>query len=170
MKRSSTSTSEISCSDLLLIGKTRIEQGDYDKAISILTQTIERCPNILEEAYFQRGCAHEKNGNPIKAAEDHLRSDELRRARLYEEEQRCEAKHQEAEERRNGAGTSIDQGTSMWNSIGNWIGSIFSVERQLRHTHCWKCKKRLRTETHKDCETCRWILCVCGACGCNYKY
>lgn len=42
----------------------------------------------------------------------------------------------------------------------------FSKERDA---YCYSCKKVLSTLTQLECEDCDWILCECGACGCNYN-
>ena len=40
--------------------------------------------------------------------------------------------------------------------------------RQRRIAHCWFCKGPLDNALDAECNTCRWILCQCGACGCGY--
>jgi len=37
-----------------------------------------------------------------------------------------------------------------------------------RQTHCYICKSDLDSELFKECCTCSWIVCFCGACGCGY--
>lgn len=39
----------------------------------------------------------------------------------------------------------------------------------LRWTHCWSCKSLLTNATELECSACGWILCKCGACGCDYS-
>lgn len=36
-----------------------------------------------------------------------------------------------------------------------------------RITHCWSCKNHLDNEIDTECNTCQWIVCICGACGCG---
>ena len=36
-----------------------------------------------------------------------------------------------------------------------------------RMTHCWNCKKPLSNLISVECESCKWIICSCGACGCG---
>ncbi len=44
--------------------------------------------------------------------------------------------------------------------------NYFSKER---NPYCHSCKKLISTVTHDKCKECGWIICDCGACGCNYK-
>jgi hypothetical protein len=39
----------------------------------------------------------------------------------------------------------------------------------IRTTVCWKCGLSLTSYTHKECNSCRWLVCKCGACkqGCS---
>jgi hypothetical protein len=37
-----------------------------------------------------------------------------------------------------------------------------------RRAHCWNCGENLSTRLDYVCDKCGWILCKCGACGCNY--
>ena len=39
-----------------------------------------------------------------------------------------------------------------------------------RITHCFECKKKVDSAINLECNTCKWILCACGACGCTYKW
>lgn len=41
--------------------------------------------------------------------------------------------------------------------------------RRRRVTRCWFCKHPLDNAVDSECNTCRWILCQCGACGCGFK-
>jgi hypothetical protein len=38
-----------------------------------------------------------------------------------------------------------------------------------RTAHCWACQTNLDSQTDYKCNSCRWILCRCGACGCGYR-
>jgi hypothetical protein len=40
---------------------------------------------------------------------------------------------------------------------------------QRRASHCWSCRKRVDNERQTECFVCRWIICKCGECGCNYN-
>ena len=42
------------------------------------------------------------------------------------------------------------------------------AKRKQRHTHCYKCKQDINSIDFSICKKCGWILCTCGACGCNY--
>lgn len=48
----------------------------------------------------------------------------------------------------------------------------FTVKRYsrmyFRTTHCFRCQTRLVSTISNECGSCGWILCACGACGCNY--
>lgn len=53
------------------------------------------------------------------------------------------------------------------------LGFVYSGARKskgkaLRITHCWDCKKHLDNSIELECNSCGWILCECGACGCGY--
>jgi hypothetical protein len=39
-----------------------------------------------------------------------------------------------------------------------------------RQANCFSCQKFITTDTHASCNTCRWLKCNCGACGCRYGY
>jgi len=42
-------------------------------------------------------------------------------------------------------------------------------KRKYRSTHCFQCKSDIDTETNEQCNNCKWIICDCGACGCDYE-
>ncbi|MGJ8644159.1 MAG: hypothetical protein ACSHX9_12185 [Luteolibacter sp.] len=50
--------------------------------------------------------------------------------------------------------------------------SDFTVQiyskRYHRVAHCFRCKNELVSSISNECMSCRWIRCICGACGCNY--
>ena len=37
-----------------------------------------------------------------------------------------------------------------------------------RETHCYECKLGLSSFEDFSCKKCKWLLCMCGACGCGY--
>lgn len=39
-----------------------------------------------------------------------------------------------------------------------------------RAANCYNCKLSLRTDIFLECSTCGWMVCFCGACGCQYEY
>lgn len=39
---------------------------------------------------------------------------------------------------------------------------------KVREPHCHNCTKLISNVTHDICKDCRWIICDCGSCGCNY--
>ncbi len=45
------------------------------------------------------------------------------------------------------------------------------VYRELyrRVAHCFRCGGELDNSIDKECEACGWIVCNCGACGCQYE-
>lgn len=47
--------------------------------------------------------------------------------------------------------------------------SISSQSKKHRITHCYNCKEVLDNSTNLECNTCGWIICQCGACGCGYS-
>jgi hypothetical protein len=49
-----------------------------------------------------------------------------------------------------------------------YSGARKSTGKVLRVTHCWDCKKHLDNSIELECNSCGWILCECGACGCGY--
>lgn len=44
--------------------------------------------------------------------------------------------------------------------------NCFSQERE---PHCHSCKKLISSATHYKCKECGWLICDCGAYGCNYS-
>lgn len=48
-----------------------------------------------------------------------------------------------------------------------YTGTSVSSKRH-RATHCYNCKNNLDNSIDIECNTCGWILCSCGACGCGY--
>lgn len=45
----------------------------------------------------------------------------------------------------------------------------FETSKRHRQTHCFSCKRDLDSRYHKECNSCKWIKCHCGACGCSYE-
>ena len=41
--------------------------------------------------------------------------------------------------------------------------------KSVRNTHCYSCKEKISTYTNLICNSCNWIICNCGACGCGYS-
>ena|GEM_PF-3318541 len=46
---------------------------------------------------------------------------------------------------------------------------LASAHNQNRVTHCWSCHHDLLGSRDLECKSCRWLVCVCGACGCGYE-
>lgn len=38
----------------------------------------------------------------------------------------------------------------------------------VRHTHCYACRRSIDNLRFYQCTDCRWIICLCGACGCGF--
>lgn len=47
------------------------------------------------------------------------------------------------------------------------IGITLSPKRH-RTANCFRCKSSLDNFHNHECNSCGWILCMCGACGCSY--
>lgn len=41
--------------------------------------------------------------------------------------------------------------------------------KKRRQPHCYACKQDLDNAIDPECTACGWIICECGACGCNYS-
>lgn len=50
------------------------------------------------------------------------------------------------------------------NSIG-----IFRNTKAHREAYCYICRFELSSFDDYSCIRCKWLLCVCGACGCGFK-
>jgi len=48
------------------------------------------------------------------------------------------------------------------------IGITRSANSRPRTTHCFNCKQGLDNRYDHECNSCGWILCLCGACGCTF--
>ena len=46
---------------------------------------------------------------------------------------------------------------------------LVQILRQMRHTHCYSCKRYINSVDFSLCEDCGWIRCECGHCGCQYE-
>ncbi len=50
-----------------------------------------------------------------------------------------------------------------------WMGPLqILLKPQFRENHCYRCKSKLYSSTHPTCSVCNWMICDCGACGCQY--
>jgi hypothetical protein len=54
-------------------------------------------------------------------------------------------------------------------SLGIPYGGTAAVNQNRRITHCYSCKSHLDNAIDTACNTCQWIVCSCGACGCGYS-
>lgn len=60
---------------------------------------------------------------------------------------------------------------SQWFKKQNKSVPFVSRESNKRHrvTHCYNCKSHLDNAISPECSACGWIICECGACGCQYE-
>jgi len=40
--------------------------------------------------------------------------------------------------------------------------------KNLRTARCFHCKKSLDSQKNENCSSCGWMICNCGACGCEF--
>lgn len=50
-----------------------------------------------------------------------------------------------------------------------YSGIAESAGRKHRTTHCYSCKEELDSALRIECNSCSWLICHCGACGCGYE-
>ncbi len=50
-----------------------------------------------------------------------------------------------------------------------YAGVSENSKRSHRVTHCYACKAPLDSDLHIECQSCSWLICYCGACGCGYQ-
>ncbi len=48
------------------------------------------------------------------------------------------------------------------------IKAYHHYRSSIRSTHCYRCKRPINSMNFEICGKCGWIMCVCGACGCQY--
>ncbi|WP_336825206.1 hypothetical protein [Sporosarcina sp. USHLN248] len=46
--------------------------------------------------------------------------------------------------------------------------SFLFKQDPFRETHCYRCKTYLFSSTHPICPICKWLICNCCACGCDF--
>jgi hypothetical protein len=51
---------------------------------------------------------------------------------------------------------------------GREYTGVTESNRRHRTTHCYACKEHLDSSLHLECNSCAWLVCYCGACGCGY--
>jgi hypothetical protein len=42
-------------------------------------------------------------------------------------------------------------------------------KREHRVTHCYNCTQPLESGLFLECNSCSWLICYCGACGCGFE-
>ncbi|MDM5332822.1 hypothetical protein QUF56_06235 [Ureibacillus composti] len=50
----------------------------------------------------------------------------------------------------------------------NHGGILSFFAPKLREANCYRCEEHLFSSTHLECSICKWMICTCGACGCQY--
>lgn len=50
-----------------------------------------------------------------------------------------------------------------------YVGVSENSKRSHRVTHCYACKAPLDSDLHIECQSCSWLICYCGTCGCGYQ-
>lgn len=51
----------------------------------------------------------------------------------------------------------------------HYSGITQNSDKTHRVTHCYACKDNLDSSLHIECNSCNWLICYCGACGCGFK-
>ena len=51
----------------------------------------------------------------------------------------------------------------------DYKGSNHNPKKDVRETGCYNCKSSINNDFFEECNSCGWIICLCGACGCGYK-
>ena len=49
-----------------------------------------------------------------------------------------------------------------------FTGTAEPLSKGSRKTHCYVCKEKLDSHFFVQCNSCNWLICHCGACGCGY--
>ena len=42
--------------------------------------------------------------------------------------------------------------------------------KNIRHTHCFHCKKNIDSQQWDTCDDCKGIVCSCGSCFCEWEF
>lgn len=100
-----------------------------------------------------------------------LKEDESRRRRaILERNAKEEAENLrravEEEERRQ---ETIARHKAYLEKHGKKYAGVTESSMLHRVTHCYACMKHLDSDVSIECNTCGWLICSCGACGCGYK-
>ncbi len=43
------------------------------------------------------------------------------------------------------------------------------TNKTIRKTHCFHCKENINSQQYDTCDSCRGIVCGCGACFCSWE-
>lgn len=49
------------------------------------------------------------------------------------------------------------------------FGNLSLLESTFREISCFRCGNPLNSSTHATCTKCSWVVCECGACGCQLE-
>lgn len=103
--------------------------------------------------------------------EDFLHKDEPRRKKATEERNQRELIQEErrvarAEARQREAIEKHKQYLTRHKI--EYKGAVIVASKAHRATHCYACKDELDSQLHIQCQSCGWLICYCGACGCGY--
>jgi len=41
--------------------------------------------------------------------------------------------------------------------------------KEVKKRHCWNCKEDINSQQYDTCDSCRGIVCSCGACFCGWE-
>lgn len=138
-----------SCSSLLKISNEVVFNGEVD------LMDCSALSSIPEDTVF-KGFVELSGCTSLTEIPQSISSDMRKNLALQIERKRDEAKkrHQSFVE---SLGRTY-QGTS-----------AISIIRKHRITHCYSCKSNLDNTIDFECNSCGWIVCSCGACGCGYS-
>ena len=106
---------------------------------------------------------HEMIKNILR--EDQKRETEARKIREYNEEKL--RKEQIAREQKYIA--AKQHAYDLHKKKHSGLFSMIFGAPKLRATHCYRCETPLFSSTHKACSICKWLVCSCGACGCQFN-
>ena len=42
------------------------------------------------------------------------------------------------------------------------------IHKKSKVWNCYSCKEKLDSKQNITCDSCGWLICYCGACGCGY--
>ena len=109
--------------------------------------------------------------NHIQTAQiekDRVRQEELQRKQKEEETRRKEAIRAREESLRK-LNAERNKAIKIHNEKYKWMGPLqILFKPDFRENHCYRCKRNLYSSVNSTCSVCKWMICECGACGCQY--